>query len=279
MNLTSPDRSRITGVIRVIVGCLALTGLIGCNLTRVTETKVLLTPDPSTPKPHSPWDTIAQGVERREMSLPTLSQTSKGKAVLVRIDPAIATIRVHYSPGSPRSLTDWRDQLTGAAVILNGAFFDESDQALGLLVSDGNFYGQSFAGFGGMFQVSESGVRVRSLVGEPYLGEALWQAVQGFPMLIEAGGIMAPQGDGFDQRSNRTWAGQDRSGRIIFGMTQNLVSLADLQTWLIGTDLDLYIAFGLDGGRSTGMIINTPGHDETYLPLDKLPSVIAVYAP
>jgi len=259
-------------VIRVIVACLAL---LGCNLTRVTETKVLLTPDPSTPQPSSPWATLAQGVERREMSIPT----SKGKAVLVRLDPTLVTIRVHYSPGSPLSLTSWRDQLTGAAVILNGAFFDESDHALGLLVSDGNFYGQSFAGFGGMFQVSDSGVRVRSLVGEPYFGETLWQAVQGFPMLIEAGGVMAPQGDGFDQRSTRTWAAQDRSGRIIFGMTQNLISLADLQTWLIGSDLDLTIAFGLDGGRSTGMIINTPGHDETYLPLDKLPSVIAVYAP
>ena len=199
---------------------------------------------------------------------------------MVRLDPAVVAFRVHYSPDDPRTLSDWRDGLPQAALVLKGSFFDETHRALGLLVSEGQIFGQSFVGFGGMFQVSASGPRVRSLVGEPYQGETLMQAVQAFPMLIEAGGLLAPQGDGFDHRSRRTVIAQDGQGRILVAVIpDDLVSLADLQGWLITSDLNIYIALALDGGKSSGLIINTPDHSETYPSLDKVPSVIAVYLP
>ncbi len=84
---------------------------------------------------------------------------------LVRIDPAVVTFRVHYSPDDPHTINGWRDVLPQAAVILNGSFFDEMTEALGLLVSDGQFFGQSFVGFGGMFQVTASG-RARAIAGQ-----------------------------------------------------------------------------------------------------------------
>ena len=139
--------------------------------------------------------------------------------------------------------------------------------------------GGTVVGFGGMLQVDASGARVRSLVSSPYQGERLWQAVQAFPVLIEHGGVLAPQGDGFDERSRRTWIGQDRAGRVILGVTHNLITLAGLQAWLLASDLDLEVAFALDGGRSTGMVIQTPSHQESYPAFDRLPSVVVVYAP
>jgi hypothetical protein len=251
--------------------------LFGCTLTRVTDSVTL--PPPATYTPVSDWQTLAPGVERRDVDL-RLSGGRHARAVILRLDPAVVAFRVHYSPDDPHTIIGWRDSLPQAAVIFNASFFDETHRALGLLVSDGQVFGQSFVGFGGMFQVSASGVRVRSLVGEPYYGDALIQAVQAFPMLIEAGGVLAPQGDGFDSRSRRTLIAQDWDGRILVAVIPNdLVSLADLQSWLITSDLNVTIAMGLDGGKSSGLIVNGPGHSETYPNLDKVPSVIAVYLP
>ncbi|MBN1564613.1 MAG: phosphodiester glycosidase family protein, partial [Anaerolineae bacterium] len=188
--------------------------------------------------------------------------------------------RVHYRPGAPYAIGAWRDQLPAAAIIINGSFFDENDYALGLLVSDGQIYGQSYSGFGGMFQVDAAGLaRVRSLIYEPYQGEALTQAVQAFPMLVEANGSRASQGDGFDDRSRRTVIAQDSLRRIILAVIPYAtMSFNELQEWLLSSDLDVQIAFGLDGGRSTGLVINTPGLSALYPSLDKVPAVIAVYS-
>jgi uncharacterized protein YigE (DUF2233 family) len=221
---------------------------------------------------------IAPGIEVREMVLPVVSLLARGTMVVVRLDPAIVTLRVHYTPGAAHSLAEWQEALPEARVIVNGGFFDETNRALGLLVSDGQAYGQSFVGFGGMLQVDGMGVRVRSLVTAPYQGESLWQAVQAFPLLLE-GGTLAAQGPGFGERSRRTWVGQDRAGRVLFGATHNLVGLADLQAWLLAADLELMIAFALDGGGSTGMVIQTPIYQRMLPSFDRLPAVIALYTP
>jgi len=256
--------------------CLALLALWGCNLSRAGH--VLPTASPLPADPAAGWMAIAPGIEVREMDLPVASLLARGTMVVVRLDPATVTLRVHYTPGEAHSLAEWQQALPEAQIIVNGAFFDEANRALGLLVSDGQVYGRSFTGFGGMLQVDGAGMRVRSLVTEPYQGESLWQAVQAFPLLLE-GGTLAAQGPGFDERSRRTWVGQDRFGRILFGATHNLIGLADLQAWLLGTDLDLTIAFALDGGRSTGMTIRTPAYQRVLPSFDRLPSVIAIYRP
>jgi hypothetical protein len=249
---------------------------LGCNLTRLTDSVTL--PPPVTPIVMSDWRLIAQGIERRDYDAP-LGDGQEARVILLRFDPALVTFKVHYRPGDPLTISGWRDALPQATVIVNSSFFDETDRALGLVISDEQVYGQSFVGFGGMFQVdTNGGARVRSLVGEPYQGGLLLQAAQGFPMLIEAGGVLAPQGDGFDQRSYRTMLAQDVWGRILIAVIPyNRVSLAAMQNWLINSDLNIDMAFGLDGGRSTGLSVSIPGHNETYPSLDQVPSVIAVY--
>lgn len=247
--------------------------LLGCNLS-LTQT---LPRQTTSPAPETTgWQTIEQGIERREMVFS--AGNSRAHAVLIRVDPTQVSFQVHYSPGEPHSLDEWQTLFPQAALLVNGGFFDPNDFAVGLVVSNSMSFGESLSGFGGMFEVGAAGVRVRSLVGEPYTGDPLSQAVQGFPMLIEAGGVMAPRGEGFDQRSRRTAVGQDRTGHIIFIIIPySFVSLAEFQDWLLASGLDLSIAVGLDGGRSTGMIIQTPGNSQVYPAADRLPSVIAVY--
>lgn len=253
----------------VAVGCVVLAG---CNAVRVVDTVTVATQGSTIT--YDAWRTVISGIERRDLDV---SRVGDRAMHIVRLDPHRVTFRVHYRPGTPLMLPGWVEALPTAAVIVNAAFFDDTDHVVGLLVSDGQAYGTSFVDFGGMFQVDAAGVRVRSLVAEPYQGEALTQAVQAFPMLIEVDGVLARQDAGFERPSFRTWIGQDRAGRIVIGVTHQMISLADLQTWLIDSDLDLHIAFALDGGRSTGLLVNVPGHDEMYPAFDRLPSVIAIY--
>ncbi|HMM26834.1 MAG TPA: phosphodiester glycosidase family protein [Aggregatilineaceae bacterium] len=261
----------------------ALSGLLllapGCTLTRATIPPPTPTPTSApTPVSGDGWETVRPGIEQRTARVPGQGPFG-AQAMIVRVDPALATFQVAYRPGDPLSLSEWRAALPGAAVIVNGGFFDEFSRALGLVVSEGQAYGQSFSGFGGMFQVTEAGPRVRSLVSEPYLGEPLWHAVQSFPMLIEAGGVLAPRGDGFDVPARRTIIAQDGAGRILLIVTPlSEVSFSAAQDWLLSADLDVRIALALDGGRSTGLALDhVEGPDDLYPAFDRLPSVIAVF--
>jgi len=251
----------------------------GCSLTRAplvppTPTPTLAPP----PVSEDGWQMVRPGIEQRTAQVP--GQGSLGvQAIIIRVDPAFAMFQVAYRPGDPLSLNDWRAALPGAAVIVNGGFFDEFSRALGLVISEGQVYGQSFGGFGGMFQVTEAGPRVRSLVTEPYLGEPLWHAVQSFPMLIEAGAMLAPRGEGFDVPARRTIIAQDGAGRILLIVTPlSEVSFSAAQDWLLSAELDVQIAFALDGGRSTGLALDhAEKPDDLYPAFDRLPSVIAVF--
>lgn len=275
-----PDIRRTTALPALLGGLvLSLLALAGCTLTRaeIPPPTPTVTPAPE-PVTEGGWELIRPGIERR-MATITTGSAFNAAAVIVRIDPAQATFHVGYRPGEPLSLNDWRAALPGAAVIVNGAFFDENNRALGLVASEGQVFGQSFRGFGGMFQVTDAGPRVRSLVSEPYQGEPLWHAAQSFPMLVEAGGVPAPRGQGFDDPARRTVIAQDGAGRILLIVTPlSEVSFSAMQDWLLGSDLDVRIAFALDGGRSTGLILDRPeGTDDVYAAFDRLPSVIAVF--
>ncbi len=241
-----------------------------------------VTPDPPTPAPpggepvsDAGWETLAPGLERRAYRPGGSNLLTHFLAL--RIDPALYSFRAHYRPGQPLDAAGWRAALPGVAAFVNASFFNAQGQVLGLLVADGVAYGQSFAGFGGMLQVQNGLPRVRSLIAEPFAGEAFEQAVQAFPMLMLNGAPTFERTDG-DRPSRRTIVGQDRAGRIVLITTTSLVGmrLAELGTYLASTDLDLLHALNLDGGGSTMMVVNT-GAPLLVPSFDPVPAVLAVY--
>jgi exopolysaccharide biosynthesis protein len=198
--------------------------------------------------------------------------------VALRIDPSLYTFRTHYRPTAPLNLQDWRNQLPGAVAFVNANFFDPQGYALGLIIADGIVYGQPFPGYGGMVQVQNGQARVRSNIIEPYMGEAMEQAVQGFPVLVTSGQASYSNTQG-DRISRRTVAGQDSAGRIILITTASFIGmrLVDLSNYLPTTDLDLITAVNLDGGGSSMMAVNIPVPFQVPS-FDAVPAVLAVYA-
>jgi exopolysaccharide biosynthesis protein len=184
--------------------------------------------------------------------------------------------RAHYNPGEGLSLVEWRERLPGAVLIINANFYTPQETVLGLLVSDGQVYGRAYTDRGGTFVVENGVPRVRSSINEPYQGEPLQQAVQGFPMLVQ-NGTRAYTDPAQTRSARRTLIGQDAQGRIVIMITPLAgMGLTPMSAYLAGLDdLNLTQAFNLDGGGSVMMYLAP--QDYALPSLDAVPAVLAVY--
>lgn len=253
---------------------------LSCSVTRIgnqEQPTATFVPTPTQP-PVDLWQTVAPGMELRTLRIGQPYTDSSFEMTLARLDPAQVRFRVHYTPLELHSFSEWSSMLSDALLIVNASFFTEAFTAVGLVVADGQVSGQSLIGYGGMFQVTGETVRVRSLVQEPYQGETLDQAVQAFSMLLEAGGQLARTGDGFDTPARRTIVAQDTQGRILFMVTPlGTLTFRNAQSWLADSDLNIEVAFALDGGKSTGMYARASDGELLHPSVDPVPVVIAAY--
>jgi uncharacterized protein YigE (DUF2233 family) len=254
----------------------ALASLIGCAVPAPAQ----IAPEGDVPiaQDAAAWAEIAPGMSQRMLA--PGARYPLTRFIALRIDPARYAFRAHYQPGAPLTLDEWRARLPEAIAIVNANFFDQGNRALGLVVADGVVYGESLRGRGGMLEVVDGAVRVRSLIAFPYAGEHLEQAVQAFPMLI-AGGRAVYADPRPDRPSRRTVVGQDAAGHIVLLVTPGLTGLplGELTTFLAQSDLGLVEALNLDGGGSSMLAIDVPGAPPVRArAFDPVPAVLAVYA-
>lgn len=244
----------------------------GCALTPAPAPAVLPT---STLLSPTDWQTLAPGLDMRVYH-PGGARLAELR--VLRIDPAHYTLRAHYRSGAPLSLAEWRAVLPQPVAFVNANFFTPDYTVLGLLVADGVVYGRAYTDRGGTLLVQNGQPRIRANWHEPYNtpDEPLEQAVQGFPLLVQDG-LPAFVGQPGDRIARRTAVGQDHSGRVLLMVTPFLgLTLADLSAFLAESDLDLLIAFNLDGGGSS--LMYHIGSPPLALPsVDPVPAVLAVY--
>ena len=205
----------------------------------------------------SGWQAMGNGIDLRRLNQPLTSGALR--ALIVRVDPALVTFRVGYSPDQPKLLDQWlRD--AGAAAVINGGFFDAQNRTTSLLIQAGVPIGDSYVGRGGMFAVDPAGnVSLRYLGEQAYdPSEVLSEALQGWPMLVRPGGSVAYTFED-EARDRRSVLALDRSGRVLLiAVETSVLTLRELAEWLAASDLDLHAALNLDGGSSTGLAL-APG--------------------
>jgi uncharacterized protein YigE (DUF2233 family) len=259
-----------------IIACV----LCACSIADLAPTANI--PSTITPRPtatsipsDSGWQSIAPGVEYRELKIDLGDRSDRLR--MSRVDPTQTRLRVLYDPDRPRRVSDWLSA-SNALVAVNGNYFDPQNQALGLVIQDGQPRGGVvYEGFGGMFAVNGDEVRVRGNVDAPYTGESLMQALQNFPMLMLPGGTPNPDIDDNGRRSLRTAVGQDRSGRILFIVSPApTFTLTEFSQWLAASDLDLNVALNLDGGTSSGLVLRSGNRNLGVDSWIEVPDVIVV---
>ncbi|MEM8532336.1 MAG: phosphodiester glycosidase family protein [Chloroflexota bacterium] len=226
--------------------------------------------------PDTGWFTGSNSIEIRHVQIDIGEDLPSGRITIVRFDPTMVKIRALYDPENPRLLRDWFNE-ANPLIAVNGGFFTEEYRSTALVISDGVASGESYENFGGMLAVAPDGtVSIRSLSQQPYNpNEPLAQAMQSFPMLIQPGGT--PTDVDNTDRAQRTVVAQDRNGHIVFVISPDrLFTLSGMAHWLAESDLEIDSALNLDGGSSTGIIVNADAAQEQIEPLGQLPLILMV---
>ncbi len=282
--MTRPDQG-ITGVIFAAV-VLAIF-LSGCD-EAVQDAQLLAArpttePTPAAAKETAPseiipdtgWIQIKAGLEGRRINIISDEGTLKESVYLARVDPDFFRFEIGYQPDNPPALQSWLDE-SGASLAINGGFFTEENEATGLVIANGESYGQSYQDFGGMLAINKDGPKLRWLGDESYSpDEELIGAVQSFPMLVLPGDPFAYSNSG-DDAARRSVIARDRQGKFILIVAGiGFFTLNELSQFLIDSDLELELALNLDGGASSGMLLsNVDGGIPSF---SLLPIVILVY--
>jgi uncharacterized protein YigE (DUF2233 family) len=230
-------------------------------------------------QPASGWSVLQPGLERRVIEVYDNQNQHVESVHIWRLDQKYFRMDVAYAE-RPRSLETWQQE-TNAAIVVNGGYYSIENERYfpdGLTISNGQPFGRSFAGFGGMLAIDQNQAELRWLAQEPYNAlEPLQAALQSFPILVEPGGQL---GFGAERESHasarRTVIAQDRDGRILLIIApQGYFTLHQLSAFLTESDLNLDIAVNLDGGGSTGILVANPR--EVIPPTRPIPFVILVY--
>ncbi|GCE48937.1 uncharacterized protein DUF2233 [Thermosporothrix hazakensis] len=176
---------------------------------------------------------------------------------IVRMKPQSIKLSVAYQPTEPLTVKEWM-QKTGARAIINGGYFDAQNRPTALLVSNGQPFGNSYEGFGGMLSVDAQGtIGLRSLNQQPYdpSSESVQQATQSAPMLVIDGKRAEFNANADVQR--RTVVALDKEGNLLFIVSSMLAfTLDEMADLLVASDLSIQTALNLDGGSSTGLYVH-----------------------
>ena len=270
-------RSRpVRATIFIALVCLLVSSFLACDVSvPSTSTTPTVTPSPTTPALNT-WVTAAPGIELRYEQW-TSPGDNEDTVTIVRLDPRRIHLSVAYKPKLPPTMSDWMKQTQGR-ILINGGYFDKDDKPTGLLIADGQAYGTSYQGFGGMVAVDTQGhIHLRSLSQQPYdpQNEQLQQATQSSPMLMVNGKRTQFQANAASQR--RSVIATDTQGRLLLIVSPNdAFSLDELADLLVASDLSIQTALNLDGGASTGLYVNVGSQKVTIDPLVTLPIVIVI---
>ena len=195
---------------------LILCSLISCDLlpsVSINGTPITSSPTNGAAAQGTPqlntWYKGTTGVEVRYEDWKSPGN-NEDTVTIVRFDLRYVKLSVAYQPSNPLLLIDWM-QKEHATAIINGGYFDDQNNATALVVSDGQVFGTSYNGFGGMLSVDTQGhTTLRSLHDQPYdpNNDQLQQATQSSPMLILNG--KATQFDANAASSRRTVVAMDK---------------------------------------------------------------------
>jgi len=273
--------SKLFALCKLCLLLLFLAGtLLACGLTSNATfnngTPVVSTTPPAGTPALNQWVTASPGIEVRYEDWKSPGN-NEDTVTITRFDLGKVHLKIGYQPTKPLAIDDWMKQ-EGATAIINGGYFTQNNAATALVIANGQSYGTTYNGFGGMLAVDTQGnISLRSLSKQPYdpNNEQLQQATQCSPMLLINGKRTEFQANAASQR--RSIVAQDTSGRLLFiaspGAAFSLDELADL---LASSDLSLKTALNLDGGASTALYLDAGKQHIAIDAVTTLPLVIIV---
>ncbi len=216
---------------------------------------------------HAAWKTIGPGMEYRRTADPMIHS--------FRIDPKKQGLDLLVASGfgnPAMSAEDYRDK-SGAALVINGGFFDERFHSLGLLHRKGKTINPLRNASWGIFLLNgKDGAKI--------IPQQDWEredpssvvlALEVGPRLVVDGRIQSFK-EGVPSR--RSAVGITRSGWIEIALSESPISLKDWATFL---QKDCLQALNLDGGGSSQISVSLPRLSLKVEGLTNVPNALAVF--
>jgi len=207
------------------------------------------------------WRMIAPGFEVAD--LPVLVAGHQVDDIyLARIDPAHFRFMALNDPTGSRNLDQWMTKL-GAALVVNGSYYAHNGTPDTPFLSNGVLLGPAdYTATAGAFVTSPSFTGIRNLSNRNWQTafQGAENAMVSYPLLVANGA----DGVGHPSRwlANRSFVGNDASGRVIIGTTADaFFSLERLGDFLLKAPLGLTIALNLDGGPVACQGISLNGYE------------------
>jgi hypothetical protein len=226
------------------------------------------------PPPEVEWTEVQAGVHRMEYPF---GDDRFDVMVMYRLAPTCCTYSLDTST-EPRDLDAWAEAHPDALLLANAAYFHEDLSPSGMLISKGARVGER------SFDLDKSGlivldpqVQILDTAVEKFTEASLNEAFQSYPFLIKNGEIAITGDSGLSAR--RTFFGTDTAGNTYVGILHLTdLSLFRLAHVLSEMDISWKHAINLDGGPSTGLIMQRDGRSEHMDSLTPVGSVIVVEA-
>lgn len=225
------------------------------------------------------WAEIAPGLALADLAVRRSPNPQTIDLVLARILPRYWRFRVVGTP-------DWsgvpiRTLGEGFSLAVNAAYFSD-EGPLGLVISDGVRRHRAVSHRAAHFLVDGPGAPPRIVNRKRTSTEGVEAGFQGFPGIMSNAltySYMRVGGRGFDvwDVDRRTAACVTRDGAVVLLVTDSLtngLSFDELATVLGG--LGCADAMGFDGGTSTGLVVNVPGHERLVPNLKGVPVVLGI---
>lgn len=220
--------------------------------------------DPAVPAEAGPleWKSIAPGFE-----IATLAVLAQGTEVdrisLARIDPARFRFVVRSAPAGNRDLGDWMRALS-AVLVVNGSYFSRDGTPDTPIVSAGQPLGpRHYIANHGAFVASARSTGIRDFASLDWhiALRGADDAMVSYPLLVARDGSSRVKADP-RWLANRSFVGQDESGRIILGTTKDAFFPLDrFAEFLRRAPLGLTLALNLDGGPVASQGVSLAGFE------------------
>lgn len=212
------------------------------------------------------WRQAAPGFEVADLAVMAAGR-QVDTLLLNRIDPTRYRFVVRNAPRGDKGLDEWERDLPGAALIVNGSYFDVAGRPDTPFLSEGAAMGpRQYDARAGAFVAGDGTADVRDLSKEGWRHAfaGARNAMVSYPLLIGEDGHSHVT---IRSRwlANRSFVGRDVKGRIIIGSTREAFFPLDrLATFLLATPLGLKVALNLDGGPVACQSVRLEGFSRRF---------------
>lgn len=245
------------------------------QLSYLVGVAVLLLVSACQPVELSLWQTIETGLERAVFHYE--SQNVQKNIVVYKIDQKYFSFTISNRT-QPQTLKEWSEQL-GAELIVNGGYFHEDFSPSGLLIVKGETVSTREFDYdkSGAVVIDNNQLQIVDLAEQSEGGEVSAEyAIQSYPFFIKNSQAAISQDS--QKMAHRTVIGLDQDGFVYLIVTPSGdLSLYQLMRLMLEWPVSFTDVLNLDGGMSSGMVVQSDNWQEEIHGASLVPNVLSVH--